>query len=280
MRPTAKSLILDLLSTLRDGSMPVRALVAAGRLFALEENNVRVTLARLLRAGLVERDERGSYRPGREAEAVRRRVASWRRLDDRVVAWQGGWIAAHCGRAGGRRNERALRLLGMRPLESGLSLRPDNLVGGVAAARRQLLGLGLAPGTVVAWLGELDVATERRARELWSADELTRGYESARGELAASVDRMSGLTADEAMVETFQVGGRVLRQLVLDPLLPEPIVPEGPRLALLDDMRRYDRLGRSAWAAFLDRFGVPTLRNPIDLRLADGAGPGLAAAES
>ena len=35
MKPTAKSLVLDLLSTLQRGTMPVRALVDAGALFGL-----------------------------------------------------------------------------------------------------------------------------------------------------------------------------------------------------------------------------------------------------
>ncbi len=53
MRPTAKSLILDLLSTARGGVMPVRALVAAAALFEIGENGVRVELARLSARGLV-----------------------------------------------------------------------------------------------------------------------------------------------------------------------------------------------------------------------------------
>ena len=53
------------------------------------------------------------------------------------------------------------------------------------------------------------------------------------------------------MVESFLLGGRVIRQLVLDPLLPEPILPVGERDALAGAMRRYDRLGRACWA------GVP-----------------------
>ena len=72
MRPTAKSLILDLLSTLRRGSMPVRALVAAGSFFGIEENALRVALTRLLARGLVERDERGQYRAGSRAGALDR----------------------------------------------------------------------------------------------------------------------------------------------------------------------------------------------------------------
>ena len=65
MEPTAKSLILDLLSTLRPGSaMPVGALVEAGSLFGLSGNNVRVSIARLLAGGQIARDERGHYRLG------------------------------------------------------------------------------------------------------------------------------------------------------------------------------------------------------------------------
>jgi len=62
MRPTAKSLILDLLSTARGGAMPVRALIAAAALFEIGENGVRVELARLSARGLVQRTIAGSTR--------------------------------------------------------------------------------------------------------------------------------------------------------------------------------------------------------------------------
>ncbi|MEO2236657.1 MAG: hypothetical protein ABGW95_00195, partial [Candidatus Poseidoniia archaeon] len=51
-RPSSKSLILDLLSTLRRGAMPVRALVAAGELFDITPNSLRVSLARLCSTGV------------------------------------------------------------------------------------------------------------------------------------------------------------------------------------------------------------------------------------
>ena len=41
MDVSPRSLILDLLSTLSRGSMPVRALVRAGDLFGISENNLR-----------------------------------------------------------------------------------------------------------------------------------------------------------------------------------------------------------------------------------------------
>src|SRR4051812_31055955 len=112
--PTAKSLVLDLLSTLGTGAMPVRALVGSAALFGIAENNLRVALAPLLAAGLVERDERGQYRLGTGSRAVREQVASWRRVEERVRPWDDGWVAVHVGglpradRTVARRRQQAL----------------------------------------------------------------------------------------------------------------------------------------------------------------------------
>ncbi len=147
MRPTAKSLILDLLSTLRRGSMPVRALVAAGSFFGIEENALRVALTRLLARGLVERDERGQYRAGSRAGALDRWIKRWRALDQAVRPWDGTWVAALGITARtadrGSRGEplRALRFLAFRELVPGVHVRPDNLAGGVAGLRGHLSAL-------------------------------------------------------------------------------------------------------------------------------------------
>jgi phenylacetic acid degradation operon negative regulatory protein len=95
-----------------------------------------------------------------------------------------------------------------------------------------------------------------------------RGYRAARREIERSSARLPELPEAEAMVESFRLGGRVLQQLVLDPLLPAPLVDERERRALLESMRAYDRLGRDAWAAFLGRFGVPHRTAPADTRWA------------
>ena len=130
MSPTAKSLILDLLSTMRRGTMPVGLLVEAGDLFEIAENNIRVALARLLAAGLVERDERGRYRLGSQAGPVNQQVGSWRRLEERLRPWEPGlWVAVHAprGRTPERQRkvrERALRFLGFAPLQAGLGHPP------------------------------------------------------------------------------------------------------------------------------------------------------------
>jgi len=273
--PSAKSVILDLLSTLKGGSMPVRALVAAGDLFRIEENALRVALARLRATGLVERDERGQYRLGDRASAQNRRIVSWRTLDARLRRWDGGWIGAHLvglarrPRPAVARQVRALHVLGFRALRPGLEVRPDNLTGGIDAVREELWALGVDRDAAVFRLDALDSSCEARARQLWAAEPLVAGYQASRLALARSEKRLPTMTTRAAMVESFVLGGRVIRQLVLDPLLPEPLVPAAERDALVAAMRRYDRAGRACWTAFLREFGVLHDRTPADLRLAE-----------
>ncbi len=269
--PTAKSLLLDLLSTLRRGSMPVRALLEAGSLFGITENSLRVALTRGLVEGLLERDERGAYRLGERARAVAERVASWRQLEARVRPWSGAWLMVLTpGRAGSRpaqrRHVRALRLFGFRELARGVTLRPDNLTGGVDAARTELTRLELAPGSIVGELRGLDPLTDARARALWDADGLVDAYRRMCRELDASARRIATLPEAAALVESFRTGGAVLRRLTLDPLLPEPIVPAGERAALLAAMGRYDAVGRDCWAPFLSRHGIRHRSAPTDTR--------------
>ena len=260
--PTAKSLILDLLSTVGRRAVPVRSLVAAAGLFGLEANAVRVALARLRAAELVASDERGFYRLGAGARSVQSQVRGWRDLDARIRPWEGGWVGVLAGalprggRADRRRRERALAFLGFRELEPGLVVRPDNLrdegAGGVTAVRDQLTALGLDEDACVFSLGELDDARDARARTLWDTEALVAGYRSTARELEASAARLETLPREDAMVESFQLGGAAIRQLVFDPLLPDALVPGTERRALLQAMHRYDALGRACWAGALE----------------------------
>jgi phenylacetic acid degradation operon negative regulatory protein len=264
---TAKSFILDLLSTLGGRSMPVRALVAAAGLFGIEANSLRVGLARLLAAGTVERDERGEYRLGEKAQAVQHQVVSWRRLEEHVRPWRGGWIGVHAGdlnRAHRRRSERAFRFFGFRELAPGFEVRPDNLALTLPELRHELVALGVPQRTPVFVITELDEHSQTGARSLWDTRALVAEYRRSCAELAESEERLPKLPASQAMVESFLLGGRVIRQLVLDPLLPEPIVDVAERRALLAAMRRYDKLGHACWRGFFSEYRVTSLRAPVD----------------
>ncbi|MEO8604575.1 MAG: PaaX family transcriptional regulator [bacterium] len=267
-RPTPKSLILDLLSSLRGRAMPVRALVAAAAVFGLRPESMRVALVRLGERGTVTHDERGWYRLAAAAEPVQRHVAGWAKLDERLTAWRGGWVAVHTGafgraeRAATRRRERALHWLGFRSLAPHLYIRPDNLRGGVDGMRIELQSLGLEAQALVFALSELDAASDARARRLWDTAALRRTYREAAAALSRSTVRLETVPSEQAMMESFMLGGDAIRHLAHDPLLPEPIVPAADRDALVTALREYDRLGRGRWRAFLQSHGAPHLRAP------------------
>ncbi|MGH7896481.1 MAG: PaaX family transcriptional regulator [Candidatus Binatia bacterium] len=271
MRPTPKTFLLDLLSTIRRGTMPVGALVEAAALFGIPENNLRVALARLSAAERVTRDERGRYRIGPRAEPLSWRLAGWRHPERAVRPWNGGWSGVQPDRTGARRlahgRERALRLFGLRRLAPGLFVRPDNLRLDVAGLRDALRGLGLPRQDLVFAIRDLDPETERRARGLWDESALRAGHRRLRLQLERSARRLPALSPERAMVISFLLGGEAIRRLVLDPLLPEEISPPDERDALAAAMRRYDSLGRAAWAQFLARFDVPHLENPVHTRM-------------
>lgn len=284
MQPlTARSLVLDLLSTLRGGTMPVRALVEAGALLGIEENNIRVSLARLYASGRIERDERGRYRLGPAVAAISGRLRSWRDIDQRQRAWRGDWLAVHCARLGRgparNRRERALELLGFREIETGFSLRPDNLRGGLDSAREQLVSLATGADATDTALGrvflvsDLDPASDLEARSLWDANALAQESRASLANLRDSEARLPRLSDEEAMIESFVVGGRVLRQLVRHPLLPAEILDPAPLDDLLMSMKHYDKLGRAAWSRFLAKHDVPHFNLPLDTRDAAGDRP-------
>jgi phenylacetic acid degradation operon negative regulatory protein len=267
--PSPRSLILDLLSTLRPGhTMPVGLLVEAGGLFGIADGTLRVALARLLSSGRVERDERGAYRLSAAAAPVQQTIGRWRARETTPEPWDGGWWAVLEGSrprgAAARQHDQALRLHGLAQLEPRLWIRPANLAGDCAALRTSLAGIGLAPGSRVFAAADFDAQTEDQARALWDVDALREGYAQSLATLAESEARLPTLERDAAMSESFLVGGRVLQQLVLDPKLPAAILDPAPRVALTQAMRRYDRAGREVWAALLARYDVPHRQTPAD----------------
>src|SRR5258706_1372943 len=271
MTPSPKSAILGLRQTPRGRSLPVRALVEAGALFALQENGMRVALARLVARGLVERDGPGRYRLAAGAQPISRRVGGWTSADQRGVRWDGAWVGvltqgrANGARASRRGDARALAFLGFARLAPGLWIRPDNLRGGVDGTREALRELGLDPHVSVLRLSELDPKTETRARRLWDAESLVAAQRQAREALERSAAKLARLSPPAAMVETFLVGCRAIRPLAPDPCLPEAIAPERERRALVAAMREYDRAGRACWRDFMRAHDAPHRAAPANL---------------
>lgn len=282
---SAKTLVIDLLSTMpARHPVPVGALVRAAALFGIGENSMRVALARLRSRGSIESDTRGFYRLSRKAQPVNRKVRSWPTLEQGVCDWDGSYLAVETSglprrdRRGAKVRDRALRLLGFERLSPALMVRPNNLVGGATTCRERLVELGFAPTPVLFQLNDLDPKLEQRARNLWATADLEARYAETRANLERSTARLPERSLDEAMAESFQIGGEAVRQLVLDPLLPKEIIDTAARSALVEAMRQYDRVGREAWKQWAGA-SVELERSPVDMGTLDSVPsevPGLA----
>jgi len=268
MQVAAKSLVLDLLSTMRGGSMPVALLVSAGEAFGIDANRMRVTINRMCSSGLVENDERGQYRLGPSSRSTMARVASWRAVTSATRPWNGEWLAVHTApvlksdRTAHRQTNKALGFFSFAPLDPGLSIRPDNLAMRVDAVRDDLAALGADPRINCFRAGSFSRRDDERARSLWDVEKLSSAYSRASKAMRASKRRLADLDEEAAMVESFIVGGGVIRLLVLDPLLPDEILPSRDRLRVADELREYDKLGRACWAPLLERHGVRVKADP------------------
>ena len=259
MKPTAKRIILELMSANPDVDAPAAMLVAAADVLGIEDNNVRVTLTRLVADGTLETSARGMYKLGKPTRALTAQITSWRELEKQVRAWDGSWACVNAGRpttdrAAVRRRKRAFGLLGFRMFERALALRPNNLEGGIAGLRERLYALGVEESAIVFVASELDDATEQRARRLWAAERLTQSYVQLRERIERWLPTIDELPLKSAAREAFFFGGDVLRKIMFDPRLPEPLVDVGERRALLDAAKRLDTTGRRLWMRL---FAVP-----------------------
>src|SRR5262245_8949156 len=215
-RVSPKSLLLDLLRV--SPPMPVRRLIEVGALFELEANAIRVALTRLVRRGLVVKGERGTYRMAQGAAPVSRWIDDWRRGDRRLKRWTGSWLCVWHPRGGGRGarglSHRALARLGFREGRSDLWVRPDNLRRRSPEVASDLVGLGLARGAVL-FVGH-DLPAEVAAgwsASLWRGRPVADRHRRSLRAIERSRSRLSRLSRDRAMVESFLIGGEAIRSL-------------------------------------------------------------------
>ena len=251
--PNPRQLILNLLLASAGEPLAVRDLVTSCALFGIRDNSVRVTLTRLVAAGLIEPSGRGAYQLGPNAATLAADVSTWRTAEQRVRDWPGSWIIAHVGGLGRsdrvalRARSRALDMLGMRELDAGLWVRPDNLVGGVERVRARLYALGLPPTAAVFQGGGFDAERDERARALWDGKALSKAYRASRLRLERFLSRAQRRDTQAAARELYLLGNDAIRQLVFDPLLPAPLVDVAERARFVDMVERFDRAGRAVW---------------------------------
>lgn len=260
MKLTAQSIVIELLSASWPDSargVPVRLIIDACEIFDFSENSVRVALAKMRADGLVESPTRGRYVLGPAARPITEKVSEWRSVAGRVIDWDRSWIGVWVGhlprtnRAAVRRRMRALRMLGFRELEEGMHLRPNNLRGEVKGVRASLNRLSSESGALVCRVDELSKEDERRARSLWEVETLADAYIDLHARLSASIERRREQSLNAALREAYLLGREVIRAIVLDPLLPEPMVSNEEREKLIGAMIEYADSGTALWRRYL-----------------------------
>lgn len=253
--PSARQLLLRLLIAVDE--LDAAEAVRACALFDISTNSARVALNRLVVAGLIENTGRGAYRLGPAGRALASEVGAWRDTEMRLRPWDGGWVAVmtsgvkRSDRRAVRAHERAFAMVGLRQLDDGLFVRPDNLVGGVAATRERLQTLGLDRATPVFAAAEFDEGRAARACQLWDTRSLERAYAQGREILEASMLRCRGIAPDVAARESYLLGDQAIREVIFDPMLPAPLVSAWERQAFIATVRRYDETGRHIWRNYL-----------------------------
>lgn len=248
-----KDVILKVLLATDGHVLSAQELVGACGLLGASDNSARTALTRLRDAAMIEQVSRGEYQLGPAARHLAADVRRWRSGEARVRPWSGDWIVVHTGalprsdRAALRVRERALKLLGLRELEPGLSVRPDNLVEDVTAVRERLYGLGLDPAAAVFTTGTLDASRVAAAAQLWAPRQLEAGYRQQIEALSRWSATRQRLDQDQAAREAYWLGDRAIRDLVFDPLLPDTMIDTRLRAEFTDLALAFDRLGQAIW---------------------------------
>lgn len=260
--PAATDLVLDFLSTAKEGEMSVQDLCRAGVVMGLAEPVVRVALTRLVRLEKLTKTGRGVYAFHPAYGALYQDVGNWRQRLGGMTRWKGAWIGVHDGglvggdRTHARRHQRALALRGFRPWRPGLYLRPDNLTGGVEAMRTQLSERGLIEGAEVFSLSGFSPDQARDVLALWDVKALRRAYARALKQLAVSENRLARLSPEAGARESLLLGREVIAQIVRDPLLPEEILEGDERRRLVAAMAAYQGRSFAIWAEVLGSDGL------------------------
>jgi phenylacetic acid degradation operon negative regulatory protein len=209
LRPlSARSVVLSLLLGVHPAEMSAAALVRAGELFDVPETTLRAAVSRMVSAGDLVREgstytlsQRLLDRQRRQDEALRVDTVDWDGSWEQVVITSSGRSASD--RAGLRSTLAALRLAELR---EGVWLRPANLARVLPAWSADLI-------TTFAVTPREDPGL--LSRRLWDVDGWAAHGRALLEEMAAPETARTALT----------LNATVVRHLLVDPALPDELLP-------------------------------------------------------
>lgn len=254
----ANELILDLLSARETHELSAASLCRAGGWLGISEQTLRVALTRLVQQGKINARARAVYTWNPAGHSLFENVRNWLYKERQMTPWSGNWIGvldsgmASSDRASLKNHRKALELRGFKMLRNGLSVRPDNILGGVAQLRQELSALGLSSRATVIGVSNLAKEDERAARSLWDTQALKRSYSESIKRLKRSEKALTRMSLEEAAAHTLIEGRRVIRDIILDPLLPEEMFASARRYELIERMKAYQDKAKIIWLDALE----------------------------
>lgn len=206
---TARSVALSTLLGYHPPALPIRALIRVGALFGIAERATRVALTRMVKDGDVAVEE-GVY--CLSDRLLRRQAKQDEISSPQTRLWSENWqMAVVTGLARPLAERVALRksmvAFRMAELREGVWLRPDNLLQEPA---------GVLADQCVFFRSQYDDA-KGLSEELWDLP----GWAGEAHRLLEMLDDADGL------VDGFMATAEVIRHLLLDPYLPEQLLPPG-----------------------------------------------------
>ncbi len=257
-RPTAKRLILSLLSQPNLRNIEIKQLIKWGDLFGHDSSTIRVEAGRLTKQRILDNHQRGMYSIGKEGIFLQRTAAGWRTIQNRIGPWQGDWLCLHIAHLGRshkptvRMRDRAFHLMGFKKLVAGLWCRPNNFIAPLRDTYERLVELGLEPDAILLKMDKALLTPQHNPLTLWPRCVTEKQYRRVINVLTHSQNRLNQLDQTAAMRESFLVGEYAIRQINADPLLPDEMINTDLRHQMITAMKAYDRYSHPLWVQFLE----------------------------
>lgn len=254
---SARQLLLSLVTEAAE-PLTSQIMVRIGSLFGFSANNVRVSLNRLVHDDLLQLSDRGVYVLGPRARSIAEAQERWRYLEDELTDWSGTWLVlyvAHLGRRDRkqlRKRERATRFWGFKEWQPGLLVRPENLIQSAQSLQQSLDKLGLESEAILV-SGATPLEGQDPDVGLWGVDALNAGYQTLTGNMLTWLEGYQALPLEQAALECFLIGDRVLKAIAFDPRLPEQMVDTTARSQMIDTMKKYDDIGNEIWHKLIEK---------------------------
>ena len=258
-----KNLILDSTTYIQSPVIPVRLLIEICSLFGFNKNQVRVCLSRLNSAKILENGQHGFYQLGLQSKIIRDQTQSWSLIEKSITkSWDKNWYSVNSSalkksdRTNIVKRDMTLNFLGLKKLVKDLYIRPGNFRSGFNGFYNKLNELHPDHNLLCSEIKELDPHYSQKAMTLWNIETYSKNYGASLINLKKSTERLAKLSNKKAMVESFLIGGRVIKQLALDPKLPFEMLPNQNRKELIATMLKYDNQATKYWAKFMENLGI------------------------